>query len=201
MRLLVIETAADACSVALSDDAVVVAYNHHMVGRGHAEALLPMIAALPEGGRADAVAVDVGPGSFTGVRVGLAAARALGLAWAIPVHGYGALELLAAGEDACIVVVPGGHGEWFVQRFASGASLAPPQSLTPAKAIALADQRVIGAAASAFVALRGFGQAVMRVPDARTVAQLPEAARALPPAAVYCRAADAKAMINVPAAC
>ena len=74
--ILVIDTATAACSVALLDGDRVFAERHEVVGRGHAERLVPMIAELPDGGRAEAILVDVGPGSFTGIRVGLAAARA-----------------------------------------------------------------------------------------------------------------------------
>ncbi|HEX8553493.1 MAG TPA: tRNA (adenosine(37)-N6)-threonylcarbamoyltransferase complex dimerization subunit type 1 TsaB, partial [Sphingomonas sp.] len=64
-RTLVIDTATAACSVALIKDGVVIACGHDLVGRGHAEQLVPMIARLPEGGRADHILVDCGPGSFT----------------------------------------------------------------------------------------------------------------------------------------
>src|SRR3546814_5856504 len=80
---LVIDTATAACSVALIDDGRAVADRHEIVGRGHAERLLPMIAELPGGGRADEILVDVGPGSFTGTRVGIAAARGLAVGWEI----------------------------------------------------------------------------------------------------------------------
>ncbi|MBA3898514.1 MAG: tRNA (adenosine(37)-N6)-threonylcarbamoyltransferase complex dimerization subunit type 1 TsaB, partial [Sphingomonadaceae bacterium] len=53
--ILAIETASAACSVALIDGSTIVAAAHEVVGRGHAERLLPMIAALPGGGRADAI--------------------------------------------------------------------------------------------------------------------------------------------------
>jgi tRNA threonylcarbamoyladenosine biosynthesis protein TsaB len=95
-RALVIDTATAACSVALVEDGAVLAEAHDVVGRGHAERLMPMIAALPGGGRADSILVDCGPGSFTGVRVGIATARALALGWGVPVHGYSSLALLAA---------------------------------------------------------------------------------------------------------
>ena len=80
MRLLVIDTATQALSVALLEDGTPVGRFHEIVGRGHAEALLPAIAALPDGGRADAIAVDVGPGSFTGIRIAAVAAHSLQLA-------------------------------------------------------------------------------------------------------------------------
>src|ERR1700749_4688656 len=124
MRTLVIETATAACSVALIEAGVVVASAHEVVGRGHAERLIPMIAGLPDGGRADAILVDCGPGSFTGIRVGIAAARGLGLGWNVPVHGFSSLPLVAAAAfaadanlDRLAVVLEGGHGEVFMQPF------------------------------------------------------------------------------------
>jgi tRNA threonylcarbamoyladenosine biosynthesis protein TsaB len=139
MRTLVIETATKACSVALYDGDLVLAAAHEIIGRGHAERLLPLIAALPDRGKADRIFVDVGPGSFTGIRVGVAAAKALGFAWAVPVHGYGCLALVAAMAQDDIgqalpvdVIMTGGHGEYYVEVFgADGISLAPSVSLTP----------------------------------------------------------------------
>lgn len=139
MRTLVIETATKACSVALYQGGQVLAAAHEIIGRGHAERLLPLIAALPDRGKADRVYVDVGPGSFTGIRVGVAAAKALGFAWAVPVHGYGCLALVAAmarddiGEALPIdVIMSGGHGEYFFEAFGPGGnSLAPSVSMTP----------------------------------------------------------------------
>ena len=97
-----------------------------LVGNGQPQAQpLPrrVIAALPDGGRADAIAVDVGPGSFTGVRIGIAAARALALAWSVPLHGYSAFCLIAAmaavdhRDGPVAVTITGGHGELFWQLF------------------------------------------------------------------------------------
>src|SRR3546814_1277402 len=80
-----------------------------------------------------------GPGSFAGVRIGVAAARALVLGWQAPVRGFSTLALVAAGAadaildaDGGLVAMEGGHGQWFVQSFA--ADLAPRgalQSLYP----------------------------------------------------------------------
>ncbi len=137
MRTLVIDTATRACSVALYDGNSVIASHHEVIGRGHAERLLPFIAGLPERGRARQIVVNVGPGSFTGIRVGVAAARALGLAWDVPVSGYGCLGLVAAMARAgrCVsvdVVLAGGHGEFFFQSFGEdGSASSEAMSLAP----------------------------------------------------------------------
>ena len=100
MKRLVIDTATQACSVALFDDDVCVAAQHEVIGRGHAERLVPMIAGLPDKGRAQSICVNVGPGSFTGIRVGISAARALALAWQAECSGYGCLDLVAFSSCA-----------------------------------------------------------------------------------------------------
>ena len=100
VTILAISTSSPALSIALVDGAQVLASRHELIGRGHAEALVPAIADLLAGQRhqpgADAIIVDIGPGSYTGIRIGIAAARALGLAWGVPVHGVSALSLVAA---------------------------------------------------------------------------------------------------------
>jgi tRNA threonylcarbamoyl adenosine modification protein YeaZ len=204
MRTLVLDCATQALSLALFDNDVCVAHQYQLMGRGHAESLVPMIGELLDGGRADAVAVDVGPGSFTGIRVGLAAARALGLAWAAPVMGYGCLPLCAAmardageGDASIAIVMIGGHGQLFSQHF-DAATLAPLGALesTPIAdlALRLTDARVHGSGAAALVEARGWGEAIDCLPDARFWPLLPAAYRDLPPAALYGRDADAKPM-------
>jgi tRNA threonylcarbamoyladenosine biosynthesis protein TsaB len=197
MTRLVIGTATAACSVALLDGATVLAERHEIVGRGHAERLVPMIGeVLTDAGadRADAVLVDVGPGSFTGIRVGLAAARALGLAWQVEVTGYSALAAIAcaADEDQLAVALTGGHGELFVQRFADRRPLAPVRSLTPMDAAAeVPDELVLGSGAQALVAARGYGTARDAVPRAADAARLVAGLDRLPPSPIYGRAPDA----------
>ena len=199
---LVIETATAACSVALIDDGRIVAQRHEIVGRGHAERLIPMIAELPGSGRAAAILVDCGPGSFTGVRVGVAAARALGFAWGAPVGGFSSLALLAAAAfdqpdapDSVAAAIAGGHGELFVQRFARAPlrALGPLASLTPeAAARTIGDAWVVGPAASVLVAARGAGAAREAWPRAADAVLLPAALATLPPSPLYGRAPDAK---------
>ena len=109
---LAIDCVGTGCSVALFDDRAVLAHEHLDIGRGHAERLVPLIATLPDKGRADCIAVNVGPGSFTGVRIGLSVARALGLAWGAEVLGYSALDLTAA------VARNGWRGRPSLRRFA-----------------------------------------------------------------------------------
>ncbi len=200
-RTLVIDCATEACSVALFEGDVLIAGEWRVIGRGHAEQLVPMIAQLPERGRASRIAVDIGPGSFTGIRVGLAAARALALAWRAEVVGYGALTLVAAmaraesGGETVEVAMTGGHGEWFVQQFAaSGTAVSEPVSLTPDLAAAQpASACVSGSQAEALHALRGGDRTVLTLlPDARRFALLDPAALIADPRPAYGRGPDAR---------
>ncbi len=177
MRTLVLETATAACSVALIEAGTVVAQAHEITGRGHAERLVPMIAALPAGGRAERILVDVGPGSFTGIRVGIAAARGLALGWGAVVQGYSSLSLIAAAalatdpSEALAVVLEGGHGEVFMQGFrAPLMPTGPFVSLRPDAALAALDgRRAIGSGIRFLTALDPrpiYG----RAPDAKPLA-------------------------------
>lgn len=145
MRILGIETATEACSVALFEDGVLLDARHEVLGRGHAERLVPMVAELPNKGRADAIRVSLGPGSFTGVRIGLATARALAIAWQAEVHGYPTLALIAAmAGEPVTVCMNGGHGEYFLQNFDSeGIAQDGVRSLVPADAAAAARHGLI----------------------------------------------------------
>ncbi len=179
MRTLVIECATEACSVALFDDSSLLAGDYRVLGRGHAEQLVPMIAALPGKGRASRIAVSLGPGSFTGLRVGLAAARALAFVWQAELTGYPSLALVAAmaravqGPQALAVAMTGGHGEWFVARFdANGHPQTPAIVLIPDNAAAITESLVAGSQAEALVTARGHGTALPLLPDARSFALL-----------------------------
>lgn len=200
MKTLVIDSATEACSVALLDGHSLVAGDWRMLGRGHAELLVPMIAALPGKGRADRILVARGPGSFTGLRVGLAAARALALAWNVPLLGYATCALVAAqarqqaGPAAVTVAMTGGHGEWFVQDFSTdGRAVGPVSSLTPDAAAARTGTGLVaGSQAEALVARRGSGQSMPLWPDARAALVLGEEDFAPDPSLIYGRAPDAR---------
>ena len=200
MRTLVIETSTTACSVALIQAGAVVARTHDVVGRGHAERLIPMIADLPDGGRADRILVDCGPGSFTGVRVGIAAARGLALGWGAEIAGFSSLPLIAAAAFSerpthdIAVVVEGGHGEVFMQAFS--ADLSPRTdmvSLRPDAALAaLAGRRAVGNGVRWLAALDPALDLTEALPDAAAAILLPDSLSALPPSPIYGRAPDAK---------
>jgi tRNA threonylcarbamoyl adenosine modification protein YeaZ len=200
MRTLVIDSATDACSVALFDGDTLLAGEYRLLGRGHAEALVPMIAALPDKGRANRIVVSLGPGSFTGVRVGLAAAKALALAWGSDLLGYPTLALIAAqardqrAAQPVSVCMTGGHGEWFVQDFdTDGLPSSALASLTPAAATnTAACPLVAGSRAEALVAARASGEGLALLPDARCLALLPAALLSIDVSPLYGRPPDAK---------
>lgn len=219
MKILALDTALSGCSVAILQDGRVLAHRQRAMARGQAEALLPMVeAAMAEAGMAyatlDRLAVTVGPGSFTGLRIGLATARALALAAGKPLVGVTTLEAIAQGALAgpltaspptgkpVLVALDSRRGDLFVQLFDAGSRpLCPPQAVAPADLAALVRTGPLllagDAAETARDSLRAAGLAVEIAdapaqPDARLVAVL-GAARALPDGPVgplYLRAPD-----------
>ena len=198
--LLVIDTSTAACTTALFDEAgVCLASRDELIGRGHAVRLVPMIDELMAGRRADRILVGVGPGSFTGIRVGIAAAQGLAIGWGAEIAGMSSLGLLAAGagkEGEVSAAMLGGHGELFLQSF-DGASVEPRSeivNLTPAAAARNSNaESIIGPGATVLVEARGWGTAVEGWPTAKNAPRLPQALRTLPPKPIYGRAPDAKA--------
>ncbi|HEX9963459.1 MAG TPA: tRNA (adenosine(37)-N6)-threonylcarbamoyltransferase complex dimerization subunit type 1 TsaB [Allosphingosinicella sp.] len=200
--ILVIDTATAACSAALIEGDRLVDERHELVGRGHAERLVPMIEALLGGRRPDSILVDCGPGSFTGLRVGLAAAHGLAIGWGVPIAGYSSTAAVAAAAAAggeIAVALEGGHGQLFVQTFSEDPMrpLDTLRSLPPAQAAAATGAfRVAGSGAAALVAERGRGEAIAALPTAADARLLPAALRSLPPRPIYGRDPDAKPVLS-----
>jgi len=102
MRLLVLDTATEALSVALYDGTAIVAHRFEVIGRGHAERLLPVVRELLQDAQwpmrsLDGIAVGRGPGAFTGVRIGVSVAQGLGFGLDVPVLGLSDLHAVALG--------------------------------------------------------------------------------------------------------
>jgi len=200
--ILAFDTSTAACTAALMEpDGTVVASRDEVIGRGHAERLVPMIEEMLDGHVPSRILVGVGPGSFTGLRVGIAAAHGMAIGWRVPLAGMNSLALLAAsappGEGKVAAALSGGHGELFVQSFdrkkmsASG----PILNLSPQAAAMKVDAPlVVGSGAEALVEARHSGQALAILPSASHALQLPELLRMLECKPIYARAPDARPM-------
>jgi tRNA threonylcarbamoyl adenosine modification protein YeaZ len=189
-----LSTASPALSLALFDGERLLAHDHRVIGRGHAEALLPAVIALLAGRRPDAIIVDTGPGSFTGIRIGIAAARALGLAWGVPVTGCEGGALVAArafvlrpGLAAVTVLMDAGRGQVLHQTVTADFTLSPIETRSAQTLAPGAGEASAGAMAPADQGDHVHGEH----PDMADLMRLPLARRSLPPAALYIRPPDA----------
>lgn len=216
MRVLAIDTALAACSAALFDtgNGVVVSESLPMA-RGHAEALMPLVARLMKESRLafrdiDRVVVTTGPGSFTGLRVGISAARGIALAADKAAVGLSTLSAYAAPHMAAddsvpvVVAIDARHEHVYLELFGPGGrTFAPPRLATLREAVqaaSAAPARIVGSAAQSVAA--GLSQAgvlpisvdARAAPDiawvARIGATLPEGHS--PPKPQYLRAPDAQ---------
>jgi tRNA threonylcarbamoyladenosine biosynthesis protein TsaB len=209
MIILALDTCLSACCVAVLDGDRVRARQVEPMLRGHQERLAPLTAeVMAQAGlsfdKLQRVGVTVGPGSFTGLRVGLAFAKGLGAALGIPVVGVGVLEALAAPHAAepgtIFSVLEAKRGQVYLQAFSGGEALMAPDGL----AIEVAVARLAELTASGPVTLIGTGAAHLAAaaPDARiieadhadpvAVARLAASRPAVPPRPLYLRAPDAK---------
>jgi tRNA threonylcarbamoyladenosine biosynthesis protein TsaB len=197
--ILAFDTSSAACTAALFDEGGdCLAQRDEIIGRGHAERLVPMIAELMGGRSASQILVGVGPGSFTGIRVAIAAAHGLAIGWGAQLLGMSSLALLAAGAESggpVAAAITGGHGELFVQSF-DGHTLEPTSDLrnaSPSKAARLTSAGlVVGTGAQLLVDARGLGEVRELLPSAANALRLPEALRTLPAKPVYAREPDAR---------
>ena len=219
MLLLAFDTAGPYCAVALARgsryDVEILAQSSERIVRGHAERIVPMIEAALEQtrvrfGEFDRIAVTTGPGSFTGVRVGVATARGLGLAIGIPVVGVGSLEALALDatqshrHGTVVALLDGRRGEIyaFAQDIASGEILqeaAVFRSGDLAERLAsFAEPLILTGAGAALAAgaLKESGVEIIGAAEAPEIASVAEiglrSGSAGPPVPHYLRGADAK---------
>lgn len=201
---LVVETALTACSVALLDGECLVAARHEEIGRGHAERLVPMIAELladAGGPTITAILVDVGPGSFTGLRVGVAAAKALALAWNVPVYGVTSTALVAAGAMASdpalsslYVTLDAARGQIYTQAFNRDGPTSAVQALDPADAAreAVAHAAIAGSGARLLADFAAVPRSIANLTPRATDARFLPSGHVLPVTPLYVRAPDAR---------
>jgi tRNA threonylcarbamoyladenosine biosynthesis protein TsaB len=197
--ILALDTSTPACTVALfAADGHLFASRDEIIGRGHAERLVPLIAEMLDGHMPSQLLVGVGPGSFTGLRIAIAAAQGLGIGWDVPVSGMSSLALLAVGapgDGPVAAALAGGHGELFVQQFRRPHFQPASEMLNlPANdAAAVIDAPlIVGTGAEALVAARGHGEALPLLPSAANALKLPAKLRSLEPRPLYARAPDAR---------
>jgi tRNA threonylcarbamoyladenosine biosynthesis protein TsaB len=210
MKILSLDTAMGACSAAVIDTGsrLPMAAAYVQMERGHAEALPPMVAGVMKTAdlrfsQIDRIAVTIGPGTFTGVRIGIAFARGLAQATGIPVVGIDTLSAIAANEAAVsplLVVSDARNDEVYAAFFdASRKQLIGPH-ITSAKDVAARTEAgtiVLGTAARGVQTAGGRTDLVLSsagdLPVAARFATL--AATILPgplPLPVYLRAPDVK---------
>lgn len=214
MIILALDTCFNACSAAIgvrgSDLQWEVTGDREAMRQGHAEALLPMVErVVVRAGLAlsdiDRIAVTHGPGTFTGVRTGLAAARALALACNVPAIGVSSLWAIgAAAGGNVLVAADAGRGRLFIQAIGTeGTALTAPAlaTLDEAAALALARGLPVTGSGAAVLAAAGFEIRALAGdpdPDARTLIAFaaPCEPPAHPPRPLYLREPDAKPQVG-----
>jgi len=217
MRVLAIDCALEACSAAVLNNlaGMIVASESRVMQRGHAEAVMPLIArVMDRAGLAfselDRIAVTVGPGSFTGLRVGIAAARGIALAAGKPAVGLSTLAGLAAPHIAdndgtpVAAAIDARHDCVYLQVFGpDGRTVLAPRLAPLAEAVQAAiagPARIVGSAAARVAEAWPVDEPPptlvdqRRAPDIAWIARLGAAAAAgeSPPKPLYLRAPDAR---------
>jgi tRNA threonylcarbamoyladenosine biosynthesis protein TsaB len=210
--VLALDTCLGACSAALLADDRLLADHSESMTRGHQEHLAPavrdlMTAAKISFGEVDRIGITVGPGSFTGLRVGLAFAKGLALALGRPCVGVGTLEALATAagvEGRTAAVIDAGRGWAYVQAFEAGEALTVPDNLPVAAAAALLGELTAGGK----ITLVGPGAALLAdlvagaspleiaAPPPEWVARLAARASATAPHPLYLREPDARPKVT-----
>jgi tRNA threonylcarbamoyladenosine biosynthesis protein TsaB len=208
MKILAFDTSLGACTAGLWTEGRVIAHDSKMMTQGHAETLMPMIERMMDTAKLtyadlDRIAVTVGPGSFTGLRVGIATARGLAMAAQKPAIGITTTEALAAGvkgaETHILSVIDSKRGDVFAQVFDhAGHAQTEIVNIPDAELSALcgvAPIVVVGDARARAIAVLGAQARTSSAPDICDIAALAAmAATRTPdphgPAPVYVRAPD-----------
>ncbi len=206
MKVLALDTCLTATSAAVLDGERVLAARSEPMARGHQERLAVLVREMTEeAGLAfadlDRVGVTVGPGSFTGLRVGLAFAKGLSSALAIPCVGVSTLEAMAAAPGLVAAAIDAKRGQVYLQVCEDGRPLMAPDALDLGTAAA----RLIELGAGRPMALTGSGAALLapalpgavvlaaETPDPVAVARLAaRVAAPSPPRPLYLRTPDAQ---------
>ena len=207
MKLLAVDTALGACSVAVLDGETILAHHFEEMARGHAEALAPMVeATMRKAGVGfaafDRLAVTTGPGTFTGQRVGLAFMRGLKLALRKPLIGITTLEAMAfaTGAERAATIHDAKREEAYLLLWDKGEVVLPPivmpfqEALARIRAFEACALSGTGAAAAKAALGEEFHLTDIRQPDAQWVGKL-ALTRPVPdvtPGPLYLRAPDAK---------
>jgi tRNA threonylcarbamoyladenosine biosynthesis protein TsaB len=211
VRILAVDTALGACSVALMDDDKILAHTFEIMDRGHAERLAPMVdeamkKADVDFAALDRLAVTTGPGTFTGQRVGLAFMRGLRLALRRPLTGVTTLEAMAAaalaetGKTDAAVLHDARRDEGYLLLQVDDSVVQPPMvmrfdaAVQAIRAFGTCALAGTGAQAAAASLGTGFALSSIRQPDALWVARLAQKRLPSPevPGPLYLRAPDAK---------
>ncbi len=217
MRVLAIDCALDACAAAVldSDSGNIIGSETRVMARGHAEALMPLIARVMDNAEVEfkelgRIAVTVGPGSFTGLRVGIAAARGIALAAGKPAVGLTTLAALAAphiaDDDATpvVVAIDARHDHVYMQVFGAGGRTLLAPRVAPlreaARAAASGRARIVGSAAGLVAASWPKGEPPPVLVDQRGAPEIVWIARLgavaldpeAPPKPLYLRPPDAQ---------
>ncbi len=216
MKILAMDTAAQACSVALWQETAVTHHVFREMARGHASELLPMVDGLLQDVALeitdlDALAVTIGPGGFTGLRIGLAAARGFAAASGLPVIGVTTLEALAHGvgkqEGKILCALDAKRADLYAQLFdGQGYPLSEAVARLPEDVVMMvpADETSLIVAGDSWARLEPLfkehgihaSESCIKLPDARDVVEI-AAQKGIPakgqdrPSALYIRPPDA----------
>lgn len=203
MIVLGFDTCLAACSAAVIDGGRVLAARSEAMARGHQERLAPLVAeVMAEAGlgfdRLDRIGVTVGPGSFTGLRVGIAFAKGLSTALGVPAVGVGALEALAAASPTGLAVaaIDARRGQVYFQAFRNAVPLMEPEALgvseASARLAALESEGPVAILGSAAGLLTAQAADVREAPIPADIARLASARPANPLQPLYLRPPDAR---------